>query len=153
MSDGADIARVVLFLCTGNYYRSRFAEILFNDLAREHGLNWRGESRGLDLKIGTRNVGPMSVHAREACAARGLPLPEPMRMPIALAAEDLDAAHLVIALKEAEHRAYLSRLFPEWVERVRYWHVHDLDAAPACDAMSELEGLVRGLVAELAGRT
>ena len=27
----------VLFICTGNYYRSRFAEILFNSIAREAG--------------------------------------------------------------------------------------------------------------------
>jgi protein-tyrosine phosphatase len=147
--DAAGTAGVVLFLCTGNYYRCRFAEILFNHLARERALNWRAESRGLDLKIGTRNVGPISVHARQACTARGLALPEPLRMPLPLAAADLDDAHLVIALKEAEHRAYLARLFPDWVDRVRYWHVHDLDAAPACDAMNELEERVRGLVAEL----
>ena len=28
----------VLFLCTGNYYRSRFAEILFNSVAAQMGL-------------------------------------------------------------------------------------------------------------------
>ena len=53
---------VVLFLCTGNYYRSRFAEVLFNHLARERGLRWRAESRGLDLAIGVNNVGPISPH-------------------------------------------------------------------------------------------
>jgi len=149
MSD-ADIDQIVLFLCTGNYYRSRFAEILFNQLAREHGLSWRAESRGLDLKIGTHNVGPISVHARDACAARGVALPEPLRMPIAARPDDFTSARLVIAVKEAEHRPYLSRLFPGWQDRVRYWHVHDLDAASADVAMAELEALVRGLVNELA---
>jgi protein-tyrosine phosphatase len=148
MSAGAD--QVVLFLCTGNYYRSRFAEILFNHLARERGIAWRAESRGLDLKIGTRNVGPISVHAREACAARGLALPpEPLRFPLALREADLNAATVVVAVKQAEHRRYLERLFPEWADRVRYWNVHDLDAAAACDAMRELDALVRELVAEL----
>ncbi len=27
--------KIILFLCTGNYYRSRFAEILFNSVAGE----------------------------------------------------------------------------------------------------------------------
>ncbi|MEO1655694.1 MAG: hypothetical protein AAFU64_19280 [Bacteroidota bacterium] len=30
----------VLFVCTGNYYRSRFAEIYFNLKVKEMGLNW-----------------------------------------------------------------------------------------------------------------
>jgi protein-tyrosine-phosphatase len=145
----AAVEPVVLFLCTGNYYRSRFAEILFNHLARGRRMNWRAESRGLDLKIGTRNVGPISVHTRDACAARGLALPEPLRMPLAVCGDDLAAARLVIAVKEAEHRPYLSRLFPDWSDRVRYWHVHDLDAGAADVAMGELESLVRGLVNEL----
>ena len=54
---------VVLFLCTGNYYRSRFAEVLFNHLARERGSCWRAESLGLDLAIGVNNVGPISPPA------------------------------------------------------------------------------------------
>jgi protein-tyrosine phosphatase len=139
---------VVLFLCTGNYYRSRFAEIVFNHLAEEKGLAWRARSRGLDLKIG-RNVGPLSVHARRACQMRRLRLPEPLRMPESLCEQDLREASLVIAVKEAEHRPYLQRVFPDWADRVRYWHVHDLDAAPPEQAMCEIEEQVRRLVEEL----
>src|SRR4051812_27373809 len=94
--------KIVLFLCTGNYYRSRFAEVLFNHLASELRLTWRAESRGLDLKIGTHNVGPLSVHARAACATRGLALPEPLRMPLAVCEDDFASATLVVAVKEAE---------------------------------------------------
>ena len=41
------MSKTVLFLCTGNYYRSRFAEILFNHLAGQSKLAWRADSRGL----------------------------------------------------------------------------------------------------------
>ena len=58
--------RTVLFLCTGNYYRSRFAEIVFNSLAREAGLAWRAESRGLAVERGAGNVGPLSAHAAKS---------------------------------------------------------------------------------------
>jgi protein-tyrosine phosphatase len=34
----AKAAKDILFLCTGNYYRSRFAEILFNSVAGKMGL-------------------------------------------------------------------------------------------------------------------
>jgi protein-tyrosine-phosphatase len=50
--------RAVLFLCTGNYYRSRFAEGLFNHLASQLRLGWRADSCGLALDRGeTVNVG------------------------------------------------------------------------------------------------
>lgn len=140
---------VVLFLCTGNYYRSRFAEILFNQLAREARLDWQAESRGLDLTIGVNNRGPLSPHTRRACDARGLPLPETVRAPLAVCDADLRAARIVIAVKEAEHRPYLGRLFPEWADRVRYWHVHDLDQSLADAALNQLDGLVRSLVRSL----
>jgi hypothetical protein len=39
----------VLFVCTGNHYRSRFAEALFNQKARQAQLDWRALSRGLRL--------------------------------------------------------------------------------------------------------
>lgn len=111
-------------------------------------MRWRAASRGLDLKIG-KNVGALSPYARAACEARGLPLPEPLPLPEALREDDLLAARLVIAVKEAEHRRYLRQSFPSWADRVRYWHVHDLDCASAETAMGEIETLVRELVEEL----
>jgi protein-tyrosine-phosphatase len=37
----------VLFFCTGNYYRSRFAQIVFNSVAGKMGLPWNASSTGL----------------------------------------------------------------------------------------------------------
>ena len=62
----------VLFLCTGNYYRSRFAEVLFNSVADRMGLPWRASSRGLALERGVNNVGPMAVDAGKVLEAMGV---------------------------------------------------------------------------------
>lgn len=140
--------RQILFLCTGNYYRSRFAEEVFNHLARQAELEWVATSRGLSPDpVG--NVGPLSAHTKRAMSVRGLQLAEPVRYPMALTEEDLAAADLVVALKEAEHRRMLTRQFPAWPDRVRYWHVHDLDLSTGEEATSQIEGLVAELIASL----
>jgi len=139
----------VLFLCSGNYYRSRFAEVLFNHLARQANAAWIADSRGLRVqKDGIVNVGPISRHALEALAARGLDVPAE-RWPRQVTAEDFPTAQIVIALKEAEHRPMLEQLFPHWAQKIRYWHVHDLDAALPDEALQELEALIRELLVEV----
>ncbi|HWE94500.1 MAG TPA: hypothetical protein VG269_11100 [Tepidisphaeraceae bacterium] len=139
----------VLFLCTGNYYRSRFAEILFNDLARRHKLKWSAFSRALALDKGSCNVGPISSLTRAACAARGLEIPEPVPFPCGVTREDIASAARVIALKEAEHRQYIAAKFPDLAEKIEYWHVHDRDISPADEACGLIERHVIELVAEL----
>ena len=136
----------ILFLCTGNYYRSRFAEALFNHHADRLGLGWEADSRALAIERGAENVGPISAHARAALAARGVPLPDAPRFPQGCERCDLDAADLVVALKEAEHRPYLQAKFPGSEDAVTYWHVHDVDVAPADEALPQIERLVAELV-------
>jgi protein-tyrosine phosphatase len=139
----------ILFLCTGNYYRSRFAEILFNHLASQSGLNWRADSRGLAPQFGPGNIGAISVLTVDALKAMNVPCPQVHRDPIRCFKEDLKAADLVVALKEAEHRPLLSQHHAGWEDRVEYWHVHDLDAATAEEALPEIAKLVEKLVQRL----
>lgn len=149
MSESAD-RKVVLFLCTGNYYRSRYAEYLFNSIAKEMKLDWVADSRGLNTEYGaTVNVGPISCHTLKALAQQKIECPPPHRMPEQVSDADLERAALTIALKEAEHRKLMEKLHPAWADRITYWHVHDLDVATPEQALPEIEGLVRGLVQEL----
>src|SRR5687767_589715 len=94
-----DRTRQLLFLCTGNYYRSRFAEALFNALAAEAGLLWRADSRGLALS--PANVGPISSLALTGLMARGLEPEAPARHPLLATEADLAAADLIVAVSEA----------------------------------------------------
>ncbi len=138
----------LLFICTGNFYRSRFAEAVFNHRAEAEGLPWRAFSRGLAIHM---IEGDLSPWTREALEARGIPLDRtgPTRLP--LTQRDLLRADRVIALKEDEHRPLMERHFPLWSDRIQYWHVHDLDQADAERALPEIEGLVEELIAELEG--
>lgn len=146
MSEAQSIP-TVLFLCTGNFYRSRFAEIYFNWLAVRERLAWKADSRGLALD--PNNFGAISVHTRRELQRLGVPLPEPLRDPLDASVADFSAARLTIALKEAEHRPLMEGRFPDWAGRIEYWHVHDLDFAMPHDALPHVKAQVERLISRL----
>ena len=144
------MSKTVLFLCTGNYYRSRFADIVFNAKAREAKLDWQAISRGLARDFGAWNIGPISPHAAEALRARGIK-PAEHRIAMHCHEPDLAAADLIIALKEVEHRPLLEAHFPGWVDRVEFWHIHDVDQSTPQQALPEIERLIDELIDRLRG--
>jgi len=118
--------KTILFLCTGNYFRSRFAEILFNSVAAKVGLPWRASSRGLALERGVNNIGTMSISAVKVLGTMGLHAPDAVaRFPLQVTADDLKNADFIVALKQAEHLPLLQKRFPAWTEKVEFWHVDD----------------------------
>jgi len=141
--------KTVLFLCTGNYYRSRFSEEFFNTLAPIRLPNWKATSRALAIERGHGNVGPISPYTLEELERRNLQAMQPVRHPLQCTEEDLLQADLIIALKETEHRPMLIQRFPEWPDKVTYWHVHDVDQAHPALALSEIAGHVERLIDEL----
>jgi translation initiation factor 1 len=139
--------KTVLFLCTANYYRSRYAEVLFNALATKWGLPWRATSRALALELGTFNVGPMAPAAIAALTAAGIRGGDAiLRMPAPVTTAELEGAERVIALKRDEHLPLVEQRHPSWAERIEFWHVDD---APG--ALKQIEADVHRLIARLLG--
>jgi protein-tyrosine phosphatase len=141
----------VLFLCTGNYYRSRFGEIFFNWHAKQRDLHWRAESRGLALV--RFNPGPISPYAVARLAHHRIPTDEYQRFPRDAANHDFESAAHIIAVKKTEHRPLVEARFLSWLERVEFWEVHDLDCAGPEETMPHLEREVIGLIERLAARS
>lgn len=142
-----DVTKRVLFLCSGNYYRSRFAEIFFNWHARQRGMAWQAASRGLMLV--KENVGPLSCHTIARLTALGIPFDDQLRLPRAAAYDDFAAAQHIVAVKRAEHHPLLEAQFPQWLARVEFWDIHDVDCAHASEAMAALEAHVLKLLDRL----
>ena len=139
--------KTVLFLCTGNYYRSRYAEILFNSKAEQIGLKWRAASRG--LAPDPRNPGPMFRDTMKALQKQGISVENHLRLPMKVMEADFESNDHVVAVKEAEHRPMILRNFPNWLERVEFWHVHDLDCCGSDEAIPHLDREVAALLLRL----
>ena len=142
-----DRMKRILFLCSGNYYRSRFAEILFNWHAQQRGLQWRAESRGLALE--PRNSGAISAYALSNLSARGICCDDYIRAPLLVTEADLTAADSIIAVKEAEHRPIVEARFSAWRGLVEYWRIDDIDCATPEEALPLLEREVLRLLERL----
>jgi protein-tyrosine phosphatase len=141
--------KTILFLCTGNYYRSRFSEYLFNDLALKRSLTWKADSRGLALERGANNIGAISHYAKTALLERGIELPHDLRYPLPLIEQDLTGAKRIIAVDESEHRPLFAEKFPQWENAVEYWLVHDIDRATIEIALTQLERHINKLIESL----
>lgn len=139
--------KLVLFLCTGNYYRSRFAEMYFNFLAEQNGLNWRADSRG--FRLNTLNPGAISHYSVERLRQRGVAVPENLRFPLAVTVRDLENANLVVAMYDAEHRPFVVESFPDWLEQIEFWRVPDVPFTLPDEALPAIERQVENLIERL----
>jgi protein-tyrosine phosphatase len=138
----------VLFICTGNIFRSRFAEAVFNHRAEAAGLGWCAFSRGLDPEV--TDFDGISNHLRDALDSRGIALQNTAATKNALTAEDLEMTRLIIALSENEHRPVVADRFPDWIEQFNYWDIADHDRLAQEDAATVIEREVVTLIAEIA---
>jgi len=144
--------REVLFICTGNYSRSRFAEALF-DVCSEAGgtalesvFTRTGDSSRRWRPVESHRIGPGRtrdrISRRPPDATRGVSLTE----------VDLARAHRIVALKRDERHPMMldaDRTFRFWADRITYWAVHDIDAAEPEQALAEIEILVGDLQREI----
>jgi protein-tyrosine phosphatase len=137
----------LLFLCSGNYYRSRFAEIFFNWHAEQRGLNWRAESRGLIML--NDNLGPMSRVATARLGHHGIPADTYQRFPKKVTLEDMEAAQRIIAMKRSEHLYAIENYFSTQLDRVEFWDIHDLDSATPEEMWPHLESALLALLDQL----
>jgi protein-tyrosine phosphatase len=147
--------KVMLFLCTGNYYRSRFAEELFKFEAPIECPGWTAESRGIAVDLGINNVGPIARSTVQALQKHGISLnPILARMPLQLEIADLEWAHHIVALSRAEHFPLMQERFHSWPGtgdpcRIEYWHIHDTDRVAPEHALPLITKRVRSLMKRL----
>ena len=145
--------KTILFLCTGNYYRSRFAEIYFNDRARRQPLSWRANSLGIQRDFtGNGNVGPISANTLRYLEQWGIEATGESleRMPKRVEREDFDQYDLVIAVSRAEHEPMLAELWESaLVGKVKFFDVEDVHLEAPETAIPRLKTHLDALINSL----
>ena len=137
----------ILFICTGNYYRSRFAEEYFNHLAESSGLNYQAFSKGLSENMpNPGNPGPISEHVLKALKQRNIAGRGLSRFPRPLEEKDFNGYNIIIALSEIEHRPMLERRFNQHLDKVLFFEVGDLPLEHPESAMNKLAVMVKDLL-------
>lgn len=140
----------VLFICTGNYYRSRYAEELFNYYAKQRNLDWSADSVGLKVAESRHvNVGSFSPHTYSALEGLGLTALNDKREPRQISDEDVKGADLAIALCEREHRPIVSVVCPHLEDKIKFWQIEDIQFEKPTVATKQIEEKVEQLVEEL----
>ncbi len=138
----------ILFLCTGNYYRSPFAEHYFNHQAKNKNLNWRAISRGLNVVDG-KNPGWISIHTINRLKSLGLNLEERIDFPKQVSLKELEEADIIIAIKKTEHLPYILKIFPHPENKVQYWEIHDVEVEEPATALVKLQEEIEALIENL----
>lgn len=148
MSTSRTEPRKVLFICTGNYYRSRFAEALFNFLAQKHKINWIASSRGLATYL-VGDDGFLSSVVVKALRERDIPAAFTSPSCRQITEADFREADKLIAIDKFEHRPLLDRYYHEWVDKVTYWDVSDVEELSPMDAIPRIERNVQALISDI----
>ena len=141
----------VLFLCTGNYYRSRLAEEIFNFYAVRDNIAARAVSRGLGKQWpNPNNTGPISKNAKQFLLSLGLADSPPDRMPLPCTAPDLNQASQIICLSKHEHKIMFEEKFPHFlIANVTFWEIGDVGVQGVPEAMTQIYEHTMSLLASL----
>jgi low molecular weight protein-tyrosine phosphatase len=138
--------RRVLFICTGNFYRSRFAEAVFNHHAEQRHASWTAFSRGLAVHLAEGRLSPFTA---EALCTRKIEFRHTGLDRVQLSEEDLSKSYRCVAMDRLEHFPMMLKQFPTWADRIDYWDVSDIPYRCSTDALPEIEIKVIQLLEEV----
>lgn len=140
----------ILFLCTGNYYRSRVVEEIFNHLAETRQLSYGAFSRGLGPNIEeSGNVGPIAPYAISCLKYLQIEAKNTATWPKKVTRKDIESSEMVIALNRPEHSPLVRKYFPQYAKRVIYWNIPDVYEQPPIISVKTMYGNVENLLSNL----
>ena len=144
----------ILFLCTGNYYRSRLAEELLRYNAKKADLEIECDSAGLGKIPNPSNPGPIGIAALEYLQKRGISSLSLARYPKQWTPSDIQTADIIVCMNEREHRVMFERQARPFLNhgQIVFWRIPDVEEDPDLMGPGLIDGEVRGLLEKLKDR-
>jgi protein-tyrosine phosphatase len=116
--------KTVLFICTANFFRSRYAEAYFNCLADWNKSPHRAVSAGISIDP---NIGPISSYSLYRMVERGIDNKCMSLQAKKLYSGDVDAADVAVCVYKKEHKPMMELLYESVENQIIYWDIPDIN--------------------------
>ena len=142
----------VVFVCTGNYYRSRFAESYFNYLCDILKLNYEADSYGLAIHYAdelAEKHGELSPFSRERMEHIGIPDNYFERSRKSLTKDAIENSDVIIAMDEDEHTEMIMEQFPSYINQFNFFKVKDVFDWEPKQTLDETQKMVEMMINDI----
>ncbi len=139
----------LLFICTGNFYRSRFAEAFFNYLCDVNNLDWRASSAGLKIHLADKKAkdeGEISIIAKNKLLSKGISKEYFDKKRSKLDEKMLKKADLIILMDKDEHFSMIKETFPNYVNKAYFYRAKDIEYCDPEIALRIIEKEIMSLI-------
>lgn len=119
-----------IFICTGNFYRSRFAEAYFNFLSDKFQLPAFAKSAGFKPHLADDKAaveGEISLLAKNKLDTMGISKVYYDKKRELLEENMLKEADFIIVLDKDEHFSMMKELFPKYLEKSIFYDAKDIE--------------------------
>ena len=142
----------VTFVCTGNYYRSRFAESYFNYLCDILKLDYVADSYGLAIHFAdelAKEHGEVSPFSRERMNYIGIPERYFERDRKSLTKDAIENSDMVIAMDKEEHTPMIMESFPSYINQFNFFEVKDVFDWEPKQTLDETQKMVERMINDI----
>ena len=142
----------VTFVCTGNYYRSRFAESYFNYLCDILKLNYVADSYGLAIHFAdelAEEHGEISPFSKERMEKIGIPERYFLRDRKSLIKDAIENSDVIIAMDKEEHTPMIMEQFPSYINQFNFFEVKDVFDWEPKQTLDETQKMVEMMINDI----
>ena len=123
----------ILFVCTGNYYRSRFAEEYFRHLTKIFKLNIQTSSAGFEIELAdgaADRFGEIFPLTKFKLKSLGIykehPIMETCKPRVKITEKHFEDNDIIVILDRDEHQKYLDKYSVNY-NKLLFWNVKDVE--------------------------